>query len=209
LTIPNLMQKYTEQTTVKKFQKFYSTVSNAYSLAKKENGGIDEWGLTGRNSESTEKIYQILFKPYFRIAKDCGVDNTGNCISNKRYKQFKDTAYIYYYGTDDRFYKITLEDGATAWMFDAESTPDMVVVNYDVNGAKEPNQWGRDLFEIRIKKDIAYPAGSPKYEGQTAFKSNCNKNASGVYCSAWVIYKGNMDYLHCDDLDWNGKDKCK
>ena len=26
-------------------------------------------------------------------------------------------------------------------------------------------------------------------------------------CTGWVITNGNMDYLHCDDLEWNGKNK--
>ena len=46
LTIPNLLQKYQEQATVKKVQKFYSTLSNAYSIAMKENGPASEWGTT-------------------------------------------------------------------------------------------------------------------------------------------------------------------
>ena len=58
LTIPNLMQKYQEQTTVKKVQKFYSTLSNAYSLAVKENGSVKDWGLrAGYTFEGAEKIY--------------------------------------------------------------------------------------------------------------------------------------------------------
>ena len=28
-------------------------------------------------------------------------------------------------------------------------------------------------------------------------------------CTAWVLYNENMDYLHCDDLSWTGKTKCK
>ena len=95
-------------------------------------------------------------------------------------------------------------------MFDEGSgSHDLIVVNYDVNGIKGPNQIGKDVFEIRINKYVAYPAGAPKYDGQYAFKTSCNINNSGIPCAAWVVYKGNMDYLHCDGLDWNGKDKCK
>ena len=66
LTIPNLMQKYTEQATVKSVQKFYSNLSNAYNLAMKENGPVGEWGLTGQDEQSAAKIYEILIKPYFK-----------------------------------------------------------------------------------------------------------------------------------------------
>ena len=87
LTIPNLLQKYQEQATVKKVQKFYSNLSNTYSLAMKENGPVSDWGLIGATSEdSSTKIYDILFKQYYKIAKDCCLLNKGNCVANGKYK---------------------------------------------------------------------------------------------------------------------------
>ena len=41
-----------------------------------------------------------------------------------------------------------------------------------------------------------------------SFAGTCNLNSSGRGCAAWVIENGNMDYLHCDDLSWDGKRKC-
>ncbi len=29
-----------------------------------------------------------------------------------------------------------------------------------------------------------------------------------LFCAAWVIYNENLDYLHCNDLAWDGKTKC-
>lgn len=49
----------------------------------------------------------------------------------------------------------------------------------------------------------------PNYQ----FKDFCNKSkstdANGLACTAWVIFNENMDYLHCNDLDWSTKIKCK
>ena len=37
-----------------------------------------------------------------------------------------------------------------------------------------------------------------------------NKNIlNGYTCAAWIIYNENMDYLHCNDLSWDGKKRCK
>ena len=86
LTIPNLMRSYQETATVNKVKKFHSTLSSAFSRAVKEYGPTDEWGLTGKDAQSAEKIYEILFKPYFKIAKNCGRTNQGKCIVNTTYK---------------------------------------------------------------------------------------------------------------------------
>ena len=39
--------------------------------------------------------------------------------------------------------------------------------------------------------------------------SRCLDASNYTKYTAWVILNGNMDYLHCKDLSWNGKTKCK
>ena len=215
LTIPNLMQKYTEQTTVKKVQKFYSNLSNAYNLAMKDNGPITEWNLTGYTSESAEKIYEILFKPHFKITKNCGVDNTGNCVKNTSYK-FLNNKNWGKLSTSTYTYKITLEDGATVlWRADNNHE---VEIYYDTNGPKEPNQWGKDFFVFYIAYSRSIiPGGIPTGNYAVSnFNQTCkligdennNQVGTGSGCTAWIIYKGNMDYLHCDGLTWTSR-SCK
>ena len=202
LTIPNLMQKYTEQATVKKVQKFYSTLSNAYNLAMRENGAESEWGLTGTYAENNIKIYEILFKPYFKIAKNCGGNNTGNCFTTNKYKFLNNDEQVAY-GANQNYYKITLEDGVSAlWIKQGVE----LAVFIDTNGPKGPNQYGTDFFAFIIKNNNVFPQGLPSGEYRNRpFDSNCK--SSGIGCTAWVIYKGNMDYLHCD-LTW-AKHSCK
>lgn len=59
------------------------------------------------------------------------------------------------------------------------------------------------------------PDGMPdevRNESMT-FETYCNLSKpdklNGYGCAAWVIYNENMDYLHCNDLSWDGKKKCK
>ena len=216
LTIPNLMQKYQEQATIKKVQKFYSTLSNAYSLALKENGTISEWNLIPYTPQGSTDLYNILFKPYFKIAKDCGVNNNGNCIDWENYKYLNNNSVSY----NAQFYKITLEDGSAVWFHIASETVATETifkagVHYDINGINKPNQWGKDVFGFRIVNDGIVPLGLPS--GKYAlypFGSTCNTTGSGnnagtgFGCAAWVVYKGNMDYLHCDGLKWTSR-SCK
>ena len=206
LTIPNLMQKYQEQTTVKKVQKFYSNLSNAYSLAMKENGALSDWELTGVTIESAEKLYKILFKPYFKIAKNCEINNTDNCIPNVKYKHLNNGNY----SNSNTSYKIVLDDGSTVWFRGSfNSSDNRTAIFYDINGQTEPNQWGKDLFLFAINNDKVFPTGiqSGKYSIYP-FNSYCIRTGNGYGCAAWVVYKGNMDYLHCDGLKWTSR-SCK
>ena len=209
LTIPNLMQKYQEQTTVKKVQKFYSTLSNAFNLAVKENGPVSDWGLTGYNSESAEKIYEILFKPYFRIAKNCGTERSGDCFT-KTYKFLNGDIVSSGLGLSSSYYKIVLDDGSSvAWY--ANTSTSLYVV-YDANGPKGPNQWGIDYFYFYSPKDIITPGLTSGPSASYGFNTYCKKNTTDAYsgygCAVWVVSKGNMDYLHCDGLTWD-KHSCK
>ena len=209
LTIPNLMQKYTEQTTVKKVQKFYSNLSNAYKLAMKDNGTADEWGLTPFDEPGASKIYTLLFKPYFKIAKDCGVKNTGKCLKNERYKYLNNSV-AQSYGELNYHYKLLLDDGS-AVSLKVEEHPNIynIAIMYDINGKKEPNTWGKDMFYFAIKNNKVFPVGIQSGDfSHNPFNGNCNNTTStGSGCTAWIIYKGNMDYLHCD-LTWD-KHSCK
>ena len=209
LTIPNLMQKYQEQTTVKKVQKFYSTLSNAYNLAIKDNGTPEDWGIVPDYVPSAIKIYEILFKPYFKITKNCGLGTTGNCLANVEYKYLNNTNGINYAASGVN-YQVALSDGATIF-FNRNSDPSLLIgVGYDVNGPKGPNQWGVDYFYFHRPKDRITPLGliSESYNFNTYCKKNTTDSFSGYGCAAWVVYKGNMDYLHCDGLTWKSR-SCK
>ena len=202
------MQKYTEQATVKKVQKFYSNLANAYALARKENGPVSDWNLDGRTAKSSAKIYEILFKPYFKISKNCILNKNEKCIANVNYKSINGSNQ-YLYNSNNLFYKIVLDDGAAVWWSSTDDNT-TIYINYDVNGVKEPNKWGVDTFEFQIKKEKVFPAGTGI---EFTISYHCSPNTSftggGLYCTSWVVYKGNMDYLHCTGLSWTGKDKCK
>jgi len=208
LTIPNLMQKYQEQATVKKVQKFYSNLTNAYSLAKKDNGTVSEWGLTGTDAESAKKIYELLFKPYFKITKECGTAS-GGCFANTYYNFLDGTSW----GnpeTHKLYYKIALSDGS-AVLFSALYEGIPIAILYDVNGKQGPNQFGIDFFEFMIRPENVFPSGLQTIKSGWVrdFDTTCsNRTQRGLGCAAWVVYKGNMDYLHCDGLTWNSR-SCK
>lgn len=76
----------------------------------------------------------------------------------------------------------------------------------DINGGhKKPNQYGVDLFPFYFTNTGLVPVGVKN----SYFDDTCKKSSSGIGCTAWVLVNENMDYLHCDDLNWNGKTSCK
>ncbi len=81
----------------------------------------------------------------------------------------------------------------------------------DLNGYfNGPNQFGKDYFVFALKKDRIVPNLPPTE--QPDFSRACNriKNPGyGLGCAAWILINENMDYLHCDDLQWNTKTTCK
>ena len=77
------------------------------------------------------------------------------------------------------------------------------------------NAWGKDWFRFYITKYGVLPKGTPDSTSFT-FSKYCINASQATYggkfgeaCTAWVLYNENMDYLHCDDLSWEGKTKCK
>ncbi len=205
MTIPTLHQRHIEQATVNKVKKFYSTMSQAYQKAVVEYGYVETWGIEGNTQADALIIYDYLIKDNFKIMKDCGFDNHGNCVYNGNYKFLngQETG-NYSNNTTWNYYKILLNYGATVWMRGVATQ--LVNVFIDINGHNAPNQWGRDLFSLTVIKGKLFPSGSFGYENE--FSKQCKKGTTGYGCAAWVVHKGNMDYLHCDDLEWNGKQKC-
>lgn len=85
-------------------------------------------------------------------------------------------------------------------------------ISIDINGFKKPNIFGRDMFTFSFTEQGIVPNGA-QIKIKNPFPYSCNRTKCTYAwcegCAAWVIYNENMDYLHCDDLDWNGKTKCK
>lgn len=101
-----------------------------------------------------------------------------------------------------------LVDGTSLWVRGANKV--YIDIFIDINGIKGPNTFGKDFFDFYLdptdSRFLLIPGGT--LTSSNPFDSNCNSNSTGWGCTAWVVHKGNMEYLRCDDLKWNGKQKC-
>ncbi len=216
MTMPVLIQNHKEKETVAKLKKINSILGQALVSAIDESGTtVDQWDLEKEDSKNGSQILvDNYFKPYFKIADDCL--NLSSCIGHEKYKYLNGTPHISYAGQNS--YKHVLLADGTLIIFHVSSEfkncsqkNNCAEIFVDTNGYyKGPNQFGRDFFVFSLKKDRIVPYGTQ--QDVSNFSLHCNKTKGsgyGLSCGAWVLANENMDYLHCDDLNWNDKTKCR
>ncbi len=200
-------KKYEEHQKISKIKKFYATLSKAYESAIARTGNAKYWGTNNWTAADSNKLYELVFEPYFKIEKICGTTNEGNCVTNDNYKLINGAQHGSY-GKMDIYFKLILKDGASVW-FRGGNTPNkapFMGVYYDVNGLKGPNQAGVDLFDFQGYETRIEP--NSLHGGFDKSCKNPEADLPGFTCTAWAVYKSNLEYLHCDDLTWDGKQKC-
>ena len=68
------------------------------------------------------------------------------------------------------------------------------------------NEKNSNIFVFDITKDKILPYGVTQGDGR--YKNMCLNSTQKHYCTNWVLTFENMDYLHCNDLNWDTKTKC-
>lgn len=206
MTLPTLVQQYKEQETVTRVKKFYSGFSQAYMQAVMDNGTIDNWGLTdsvietddgGNNIHSEESLenYDKFFqkmKPY---------------IKNIRYEKLANQNIKQGYVLPDGTAIVGMWLKPSVCTDEKKSCGDFYI-STDGRPMHEDTTRGllrKTVFAFYIYRNRIMPVGLENSD----FKSNCLTGKNYSHCTGWVITHGNMDYLHCNDLDFNTKTKCK
>lgn len=221
LTIPTLIAKQQEAVFISQLKKAYSALSQAYKLAEQENGTPDNWGLVKDGTNIGARPVIDMLKPYLNVDKDCADGSQGCFPSGVNYKYLVESLGNFTILDNLGSPKLKLTDGILLMGGVSDQNcadiygPSLALKNtcgsyyIDINGYKNPNQFGKDVFMFRLTKYGIIPYGTPG-AGASTFSSDCeNKTTSKGYgCTAWVLYNENMDYLRCDDLAWGGKTKC-
>lgn len=231
LTMPSLIQSSKEKEYVGKLKKFNSIMNQALLMAIEKKGMIEDWGLgtAGMSENPTDEevaagnksitYFWDIVAPYLKVVSRCDYGDA-KCESYKRYS-LDGTEFGTFHPV------IVLADGLTVVGTTIANGKCKAVLGstqnlqnvcgelfVDVNGKKPPNTTGKDVFLFYYTKYGIVPMGSPSQASNSfTFENYCNINKSstlnGYGCTAWVITNENMDYLHCNGLNWNGKTKCK
>ena len=230
LTLPSLIQHNIEKQRVAQLKKAYSELSQAYNLAVEEFGSPTEWGMGGMYEEQSHHIMASNMKKFLKLSEDC-VDMSDTqakkvCGQEDKIGKLYIQNAIIQNTVKKNGRTVILSDGTTVAFRvysgqcnhqygAAKNVCGSIAV--DVNGSKYPNQSGEDQFSFFFTKDKLVPAG---IKGSSlTFERACNRLINSPYpsygsanmyaCTAWVLYNENQDYLHCDDLSWDGKHSCK
>lgn len=219
MTIPTLLNNTNDKETVTRVKKIYSVLSQAYTMAAQESGTPDTWNLSEDAQGTVNMMNQ--FVPYLSVTKKCigtAASNYQGCFPAGDYYYLNSTAWtdIDALSTEQ---KVILSDGTlltaevhsstctAGWGLTGTDKQPCGAMTADVNGAKKPNQLGKDVFVFWVTKSGIYPLGLP--QDSNSFEGQCKlAAATGFGCTAWVIYKENLDYTKCHDLNWDTKTKC-
>ena len=202
LTVPALTNRISEKQVVEKVKTAYSFLSDAFSKAKMDNGDFETWDISEYNTRNGAEKLQSYFEPYF---KTISTDNDF-CSLNVL---TLDGGIVGSYCSQQWSKPIVLQNGMSLifWSSGHNEGTQQSAVMVDINGIEAPNQYGIDLFQFHVSptSNRLIPSGSKEGNIATDLSTRCNKKASGYNngkdCTAWVLYKGNMDYKR-KQINW-------
>ncbi len=216
MTLPTLVAKYKEKQRVTQVKKAYSILSQAYQMAVTEYGDINTWNFTQTYVETDDDGNNVLDTSGQKLVLDRLAKYMHTTSSKFEYENYISLSGIEVKSsTNAEKVTISLVDGVSlvmGWMAPKEPVIKGEVAIYL---PERVVQEGVSHFYFYITPKGIVPAGGQN-DTNRPFKQICDKSdkagfgrAQGRGCAAWVVYNGNMDYLHCNDLDWNTKTKCK
>ena len=209
LTIPSIVNNGNERKNIVKLKKVYSQLSTVFEQAVDEKGVIKDYlaPYPGMYDTDSHKAFRDYFTSYFNAIRigeytanwSDGIKSDGNSFST-------------FVGSDGTAYVFRLLPNNCESSFGSYSDKIPVCGEIFVDlYSGQSESWssnaknrvvGKNVFMFHVTKDKIIPAGIP---ADDTLECYTNKYA----CTQWVLLNENMDYLHCSDLSWNGKRKCK
>ena len=205
MTMPSLVQNYKNKQTVAQLKKIYSVLSQATVMAESENGPISDWNMVDGSCESMDEIVSF-YTPYLKILKDC--KQSKGCWATTTIKGLSGTTNRLneFSGSFDcAKHSIALTDG-TYIVFDIYGSLSTFGIEndfpnnnnttmgffVDLNGAKNPNVVGRDIFTFALTKHGIVPAGI--HNNSAHCTRELNDWNSGIDCAAKVLKEEDLKY---------------
>lgn len=201
ITIPSLLSKYKEKQTATILKETYSILNQGYKLTIADDGDPEGWNWPKEAIDN--------FTNHLKKVQECDKGFAEACFSTKEYKTLNDEIYRY---SPNKGYQYKLINGVAFSIVDWDDTCSQncgsgylkdsfcAYIMVDINGDRNPNKLGIDFFPFLATRYGIYPAGMPAANGTcSSLNSHCDINtkniSNGMGCTAWVIEKGNMDYL--------------
>ena len=202
LTVPSLIQNTQKQEYVTALKKTYSTLSQVMQMIIAEEGSpkcLDENGNESGWACSNTDVYNI-FKKYLNNASECGTNGTAGCAHQGKVK-FLNNAPDAQLWQDGGYSRLILADGVQIYFVGASKnctqeqwgvSSGCGAVVADTNGAKKPNQWGRDTFLFGFNEKGLHLSGC-KNNSSDCVQAN-GSFGNGWTCACKVITENAMNY---------------
>ncbi len=191
VTLPVLFVNYQEKALRTALLKNFSVLKQVLMRYKISNGvPLIPSDVSGRG-----ELYSKI-KPYFNFLENT---SSGNLIKTKiNYKNYNGNKFDinanngFYWILDDG--TIILNDGTIIYLENSGSGgSSSIIISADVNGYKEPNTLGKDLFMFQIMEDgelLPMGAKGTKYTDENTYCSKTSNNDfNGASCTNKVIMK--------------------
>ncbi len=184
ITVPSVIQTTDRRETITGIKKAYSTLTNWERRVQVDYGHSSTW--ESAEEIGLEKYYETYIKPYFNIMKYCNTGEECGYKSDKPFTQLNGDGGVFV-AKSSRISFTTIDGMAYSFVEYSNITGALYpVIKVDINGAKKPNRYGRDVFTFYRTEDIGIkPSGYD--ESQDAVKSDCSRSGTGVYCAARIM----------------------
>ena len=180
LTIPTAINRMQREELRSQFKKAYSATAQAVQKMKIDYGDT----VYDMNSD-TAASFRNRFMQYFSLS--C----SDNCVVKSNYKNYTNDANEYLENhLSDNF---IAQDGAV-YGFSKGNASNVLYITIDVNGLKNPNRWGYDVFTFYISNNDLKPCeiGVPTHN-ITCGSVGLDGNLNGAGCAAKAIF--DKDYF--------------
>lgn len=203
LTITILINNYEKAQTATALEKAFNTLSNAMKKSEIDNGPATSWYLAAEwSSKESIAFWKTYFIPYLSINKTCSADEYTECwASNNKYLDGTSLSRGSSFGP-----YVLLSDGTA--IFFGGICNSYGIIDVDINGFKNPNVFGKDIFEMILY----YPIDKLVFNGcgncsrttilSKDYDRTCNKSPGsnrGIYCGQLIQKDG---WKIANDYPW-------
>lgn len=200
IALPNLSQNVDEDKYIMLTKTTYNELDSGFArmLANKSlEEIIDDAGAT-TSAAKAKAIVDELSK-YVKMGTNCGNEITKCHNSSKKYVEYDGSSIedkTFGKSFSDAAAAFTLPSGAVAIIYNYD-TSNAFNIYFDVDGVKGPSKKGVDIFDVKIEEGL-----------RTITNADSGSIEPDYQALDWVLSIGNMDYLHCNDLNWSTKHQC-
>lgn len=194
-TLPSVIKSYQKQVTVTKLKGVYSILNQAYKNAVLENGEPENWISVG--DISVEEYFNKYLKPYIKILKMCDTNRDCGYRAVTPWTMLDGSQSQTAVGKiGDKWVTFVLLNGTVVlyMSFVNENKADTTHTIVDLNGAKGPNRFGRDVFRFDRIKGVGFVPS-----GYNSNNIDCSTQSSGAGCATKIIRDG---WQIKDDYPW-------